>query len=194
LVGVCNGFVSTFSTLRNHFVPPRSQRSALSIHLHRLTAMAEWKSVTAAARKLTAATLLGPAQVSVTSPVEIIFVEHSFDNGIGRCAIFSSVALIKPDGDYCAGPDIRDTSAAGYRDNIPRRSENRRVSCRGFRRRQDQGSPMPPSWHPGQHATSPSICPALDRRRSHPTWPSEVAGELSNPRFLFWRKFSTFHV
>jgi putative transposase len=42
-------FVSTFSALRNHFVPPRSHRSALSTHLHRLRAMAEWKSVTAAA-------------------------------------------------------------------------------------------------------------------------------------------------
>jgi putative transposase len=39
-------FVSTFSAIRNHFVPPRSQRSALSTHLHRLKAMAEWKSVT----------------------------------------------------------------------------------------------------------------------------------------------------
>jgi putative transposase len=42
-------FVSTFSALRNHFIPPRSHRSALSIHLHRLRAMAEWKSVTVAA-------------------------------------------------------------------------------------------------------------------------------------------------
>ena len=42
-------FVSTFSAVRNHFVPPRSQRSALSTHLHRLRAMAQWKSVTAAA-------------------------------------------------------------------------------------------------------------------------------------------------
>ena len=42
-------FVSTFSAVRNHFVLPRSQRSALSTHLHRLRAMAEWKSVTAAA-------------------------------------------------------------------------------------------------------------------------------------------------
>ena len=42
-------FVSTFSALRNHFVPPRSQRSALSTHLHRLRAMAQWKSVTAVA-------------------------------------------------------------------------------------------------------------------------------------------------
>lgn len=42
-------FVSIFSVVRNHFVPPRSRRSALSIHLYRLKAMAEWKSVTAAA-------------------------------------------------------------------------------------------------------------------------------------------------
>lgn len=41
-------FVS-FSAVRNHFVPPRSQHSALSTHLHRLTAMAEWKTVTAVA-------------------------------------------------------------------------------------------------------------------------------------------------
>jgi putative transposase len=40
-------FVSTFSAIRNHFVPPRSHRSALPTHLHRLRAMAEWKSVTA---------------------------------------------------------------------------------------------------------------------------------------------------
>ena len=42
-------FVSTFSAVGNHFVPPRSHRSALSTHLHRLRAMAEWRSVTAAA-------------------------------------------------------------------------------------------------------------------------------------------------
>jgi putative transposase len=42
-------FVSTFSTVRNHFVPPRSKRSALSTHLHRLRAMAEWNSVAGAA-------------------------------------------------------------------------------------------------------------------------------------------------
>jgi len=42
-------FVSTFSAPRNHFVPPRSQHSALSTHLHRLKAMAEWKSVSVAA-------------------------------------------------------------------------------------------------------------------------------------------------
>jgi putative transposase len=39
-------FVSTFSAIRNLFVPPRSRRSAFSTHMHRLNAMAEWKSVT----------------------------------------------------------------------------------------------------------------------------------------------------
>jgi putative transposase len=38
-------FVSIFSALRNHFVPPRQKRSAFQIYLHRLTAMAEWKSI-----------------------------------------------------------------------------------------------------------------------------------------------------
>jgi putative transposase len=38
-------FVSIFSTLRNHFVPSRQNRSAFQIHQHRLTAMAEWKAV-----------------------------------------------------------------------------------------------------------------------------------------------------
>jgi len=38
-------FVGVFSAVRNHFVPPSSRRSALSIHLHRLRAIAEWKLV-----------------------------------------------------------------------------------------------------------------------------------------------------
>jgi putative transposase len=38
-------FVPVFSAVRNHFVPYRSYRSASDIRLHRLTAMAEWKSV-----------------------------------------------------------------------------------------------------------------------------------------------------
>ena len=42
-------FVSTFSAVRNLFVPPRSHRSAFATHLHRLSAMAEWKSVTVSA-------------------------------------------------------------------------------------------------------------------------------------------------
>jgi putative transposase len=36
-------FVSVFSAVRNLFVPSRSSRSASATHLHRLTAMAEWK-------------------------------------------------------------------------------------------------------------------------------------------------------
>lgn len=42
-------FVAVFSAARNLFVPPRSHRSALSIHLHRLNAMAQWTAATAAA-------------------------------------------------------------------------------------------------------------------------------------------------
>jgi putative transposase len=42
-------FVSVFSAVRNLFVPPRSRRSALATHLHRLNAMAEWKSAACAA-------------------------------------------------------------------------------------------------------------------------------------------------
>jgi putative transposase len=38
-------FVSIFSTIRNLFVPPYSRRSAFATHLHRLNAIAEWKSV-----------------------------------------------------------------------------------------------------------------------------------------------------
>jgi putative transposase len=37
-------FISVFSAVRNLFVPPRSRHSALATHLHRLTAMAAWKS------------------------------------------------------------------------------------------------------------------------------------------------------
>lgn len=39
-------FASIFSAARNLFVPSRSRRSAFKIHLHRLEAMAQWKSVT----------------------------------------------------------------------------------------------------------------------------------------------------
>jgi putative transposase len=38
-------FGTIFSAVRSLFVPPRSRRSALATHLHRLTAMAEWKAV-----------------------------------------------------------------------------------------------------------------------------------------------------
>jgi putative transposase len=37
-------FVSVFSAVRNLFVPPRSHRSAHATRLHRLNAMAEWKT------------------------------------------------------------------------------------------------------------------------------------------------------
>jgi hypothetical protein len=40
-------FIDVFSALRNLFVPSRpSTRSALAIPLHRLRAIAEWRSVT----------------------------------------------------------------------------------------------------------------------------------------------------
>jgi putative transposase len=37
-------FVNVFSAVRNLFVPPRSRRSALATHLHRLNAVGRWKS------------------------------------------------------------------------------------------------------------------------------------------------------
>jgi putative transposase len=37
-------FISVVSAIRNLFVPPRSHRFAAAIPLHRLDAMAEWKS------------------------------------------------------------------------------------------------------------------------------------------------------
>jgi putative transposase len=42
-VGGLQQYVSVFSAVRNLFVPPRTRRSTLATHLHRLTAMAEWK-------------------------------------------------------------------------------------------------------------------------------------------------------
>ena len=42
--GSLQRFASVFSATRNLFVPPHSRRSALATHLHRLNAMAEWKS------------------------------------------------------------------------------------------------------------------------------------------------------
>ena len=47
--GSLQPFVSIFSTIRNLFVLPRSKRSALATHTHRLLAMAEWNAVTAGA-------------------------------------------------------------------------------------------------------------------------------------------------
>jgi putative transposase len=42
-------FTSVFSAVRNLFVPPCSRRSALATYLHRLAAMAEWKSAASVA-------------------------------------------------------------------------------------------------------------------------------------------------
>jgi putative transposase len=47
--GALQRFVSVFCAVRNLFVPPRKNRSAFGIHLHRLNAIAQWKAVTAAA-------------------------------------------------------------------------------------------------------------------------------------------------
>lgn len=43
--GALRRFTAVFSAVRNLFVPPRSRRPALAIDLHRLNAMAEWKTV-----------------------------------------------------------------------------------------------------------------------------------------------------
>lgn len=42
-------FVAIFSAVRNLLVPPRSRRSALAIHLHRLDAMSHWKAIASVA-------------------------------------------------------------------------------------------------------------------------------------------------
>ena len=47
--GSLQRFLSAFSALRNLFVPPRTKRTALAIHLHRISALAHWKSVTGVA-------------------------------------------------------------------------------------------------------------------------------------------------
>ena len=45
-VGGLQRFVSVFSAVRNHFVAPYQKRSALATHIHRICAMALWKSAT----------------------------------------------------------------------------------------------------------------------------------------------------
>ncbi|ATU94197.1 IS6 family transposase [Phyllobacterium zundukense] len=45
--GSLQRFLSAFSAVRNLFVPPRTKRTALALHLHRMSALAHWKSVTA---------------------------------------------------------------------------------------------------------------------------------------------------
>ncbi|MBX5297594.1 IS6 family transposase, partial [Rhizobium sp. NLR15a] len=42
-------FISVFSAVRNHFVPPHQKHSALTTHIHRMRAMAKWNAVTATA-------------------------------------------------------------------------------------------------------------------------------------------------
>jgi len=37
-------FISVFSAIRNLFVAPHQKRSALDIHIHRIRAMAQWRS------------------------------------------------------------------------------------------------------------------------------------------------------
>jgi putative transposase len=44
--GSLQRFVAVFSAIRNLVVPPRSQRAALGIRIHRLQALVEWKAVT----------------------------------------------------------------------------------------------------------------------------------------------------
>lgn len=44
VTGRIERFVSIFSALFNLFVPSHHDRSAFAIHLHRLRAMAHWKS------------------------------------------------------------------------------------------------------------------------------------------------------
>lgn len=42
-------FISVFSATRNHFIPPHQKHAALATHLHRIRAMAPWKTATGAA-------------------------------------------------------------------------------------------------------------------------------------------------
>ena len=48
--GSLQRFISIFSVLRNLFVPPRSKRSALAIHIHRLQAMVKCEMEVAAGK------------------------------------------------------------------------------------------------------------------------------------------------
>lgn len=45
--GSLQRFLSAFSAIRNLFVPPRTKRTALARHLHRVSAFAHWKYVAA---------------------------------------------------------------------------------------------------------------------------------------------------
>jgi putative transposase len=46
--GVPQRLVSVFSTVRNLFVPPRSQRAAFQTRVHRMQAIAQWKAAAGA--------------------------------------------------------------------------------------------------------------------------------------------------
>ncbi|GEN61421.1 IS6 family transposase [Acetobacter nitrogenifigens DSM 23921 = NBRC 105050] len=45
--GGCQRFVAIFSSVRNPFVPPASTATALSRHIHRIRAFAQWNNATA---------------------------------------------------------------------------------------------------------------------------------------------------
>jgi putative transposase len=47
-VGGLQRFISIFSAVRNIFVPPHRERSALATHIRRIRAMAQWKAITRA--------------------------------------------------------------------------------------------------------------------------------------------------
>lgn len=44
--GGCQRFVSVFSAVRNLFVPPAADANALTRHIHRLQAFAQWRAAT----------------------------------------------------------------------------------------------------------------------------------------------------
>ncbi|GBQ90217.1 transposase [Acetobacter nitrogenifigens DSM 23921 = NBRC 105050] len=45
--GGCQRFVSVFFAVRNLFVPPAATATALSRHIHRVRALAQWNNATA---------------------------------------------------------------------------------------------------------------------------------------------------
>jgi len=47
--GALQRFVSVFSEIRNLFVPTRQKKTAIGVYLHRLKAIAHWRSVAGAA-------------------------------------------------------------------------------------------------------------------------------------------------
>jgi putative transposase len=47
-VGSLQRFISVFSAIRNHFVPPHQKRSTPANHIYRIRAMTKWKAMTGA--------------------------------------------------------------------------------------------------------------------------------------------------